>query len=215
MPIQYAAVFDENRVKIAEYPKDPKDAEAKLADNLVKIVASVDPKMARKRSIEDKDTKGQTYSVLSNGEGRIIACASIDTAARTNFAMLDAVEPLVRCPAEQLRNGKKLLQMKMDFYNNPANDKIASMTQELDGVIEVVSANVEAALKRGETLDVVTQKTVTLAEQARTFEQTSVAVKSDLFWRNLRLAVFVLIGAGAAALFIALVSCRPDFSACK
>jgi vesicle-associated membrane protein 7 len=225
MPLLYASVFDENRARIAEHPKSTDTATAvtpsgvpklaTFADVAEKITATLDPATQRRKTIEDKDNNTR-YCCLSNGEGRIVVVVSslTDTSARTAFAMLDAVEPLIRCPATQLRNGKKLLQMKMDFYNNPQNDKIAALAHEVDLVVDTMTANVEAALKRGDLVDALNKKTVTLAEQARTFHNTSTDVKQQMFVRNLKTLTIGGLGIIGAILLIAMISCRPDFSAC-
>lgn len=212
MPIKYASVFDEKKERIAEHPKQVD--EPKYSEVALKLAATLDPSTTVRRSIQDQETAGLSYCVLCNGEGRILISAGIDIPTRTSFAMLDAIEPLVRCPASQIRNGKKLIQMKMDFYNNPQNDKIANLLREVDAVAEIVSADIGKALDRGEKLDQVAAKTTTLREQATAFHQSSVAAKEDMLWRNIRLIGLIVAGVAAAALLIALISCRPDFSAC-
>lgn len=213
MPLQYASVFDESHARIAEYPKQAD--QPKYSEITEKIAATVDTSKSMRRSIQDKETPGLTYSVLCNGEGRVLICAATDMPSRTCFSMLEAVEPLVRCAAKDIRNGRKLIQMKMDFFNNPQNDKIANLAHELDAVIEVVTSDVEKVLARGETFDRILAKSTTLKEQAAEFQHTSEAVKHDMLCRNVRFLALVFAGVAAAALLIALIACRPDFSACK
>ncbi|CUG47724.1 synaptobrevin, putative [Bodo saltans] len=224
MPIFYAAVFGETKQKIAEHPKSTDPAAiaaspggklATFAEVSEKIVETLDPAKQQRKTIEDKENNTR-YSCFSNGEGRVIVAVSslAETPSRTTLAMLDAVEPLVRCPADQLRNGKKLLQMKMDFYNNPQNDKIAALSHDVDLVVETAAANVEKALKRGELVDALQAKSVTLAEQANNFKKVSTDVKYQFLMNNLKTIVLGALAVMGGILLIAIVACKPDFSAC-
>jgi vesicle-associated membrane protein 7 len=224
MPLFYAAVFGEIKQKIAEHPKSTDPAAiaaspggklATFAEVSEKIVEILDPAVQQRKTIEDKENNTR-YSCYSNGEGRVLVVVSslAETPSRTSLAMLDAVEPMVRCPAEQLRNGKKLLQMKMDFYNNPQNDKIASLSHDIDLVVETAVANVEKALERGELVNALNTKSTTLAEQASNFKKTSTDVKYQFLMNNLKSIVLGALAVMGAILLIAIVACKPDFSAC-
>eukprot|EP00331_Platyophrya_macrostoma_P003620 CAMPEP_0176425144 /NCGR_PEP_ID=MMETSP0127-20121128/11231_1 /TAXON_ID=938130 /ORGANISM="Platyophrya macrostoma, Strain WH" /LENGTH=211 /DNA_ID=CAMNT_0017806283 /DNA_START=63 /DNA_END=698 /DNA_ORIENTATION=+ len=211
MPIKYSCINDGSTL-LAEYP--PQE-QPKLADTLQKVIATVPPKEYRRKTIEDKEG-GVNYHYIANGEGRIVGCVtSSDVRMRTVFAFLEAVEPLVRGPATDLRNGKKLLQQKMEFYNNPQNDKITALNDDINQVVDVMMDNMDKVLTRGDRLDSLHAKSVTLADQAHAFQTTSTQLKRNMCMRNVKM--FIMIGGAVAVLIliIVLIACKPNFSSCK
>lgn len=211
MPIKYSCIND-GATMLAEFPTAE---QPKLADTLQKVIATVPPKEYRRKTIEDKEG-GMNYHYISNGEGRIVGCVTTsDVRMRVVFQFLEAVEPLIRGPAAELRNGKKLLQQKMEFYNNPQNDKITDLNNEINNVVDVMMDNMDKVLARGDRVDTLHSKSTTLAEQAQTFQTKSTALKRSLCLRNAKMTAMIVGGVLAVLLVILLIACKPNFSACK
>ncbi|RNF01567.1 putative vesicle-associated membrane protein [Trypanosoma rangeli] len=138
---------------------------------------------------------------------------------RTVFAFLEAVEPLVRGnvgpPGTELRNGKKLLQQKMDFYNNPQNDKITALNDDINQVVDVMMDNMDKVLARGDRIDTLHEKSNTLADQAEQFKQRSTQLKRNMCLKNLKLTLMIAGVVGIVILIIVIIACKPNFSNCK
>ncbi|KAK7201826.1 Qc-SNARE protein [Novymonas esmeraldas] len=215
MPIKYSCVNDETTL-LAEYPAGE---QPKLAETMQKVIATVPPKEYRRKTIEDKDG-GVNYNYISNGEGRIVACVTTsDMRMRTVYAFLEAVEPLVRGSVgpqgAELRNGKKLLQQKMEFYNNPQNDKITALNDDINQVVDVMMDNMDKVLARGDRIDTLHEKSSTLADQAQQFQQRSTELKRNLCMKNLKLTLMIVGAVIVVIIIILLIVCRPNFSRCR
>ena len=208
MPIKYSCVNDGANM-IAEYPVGE---QPKLAATLQTVLGTVPPREYRRQTVEDTDTN---YHYLSSGDGRIIGCVSTkDVKTRVVFNFLDAVEALVRGQTYDMRNAKKLLQQKMEFYNDPANDKITAVQDSIDRAKDIMVDNVDKALARQDRLDTLHAKAVTLQEQAHTFQKKSTDLKRQLLCRHICF-VAGIVGAVAVLIFIILmIVCKPNFSAC-
>lgn len=211
MPIKYSCINDGSNL-LAEYPAGE---QPKLAETLQKVLATVPPKEYRRKTIEDKEGS-VNYHYISNGEGRIVGCVTTpDVRMRTVFAFLEAVEPLVRGPATDLRNGKKLLQQKTEFYNNPQNDKITALNDDINQVVDVMMDNMDKVIVRGDKIDTLQQKSVTLADQAQTFQKKSTDLKRNLCLRNAKMMIMIGGAVAVVILIIVMIACKPNFSACS
>lgn len=216
MPIKYSCINDATAL-LAEYPAGE---QPKLADTMQKVIATVPPKEYRRKTIEDKEGS-VNYNYISNGEGRIVACVSTsDMRMRTVYAFLEAVEPLVRssgvgAQGSELRNGKKLLQQKMEFYNNPQNDKITALNDDINQVVDVMMDNMDKVLARGDRIDTLQDKSATLADQAQQFQQRSTELKRNLCMKNLKLTLMIAGAVIIVIIIIVLIACKPNFSRCK
>jgi len=211
MPIKYSCVND-SMTLLAEYPAGE---QPKLAETLQRVLGTVSAKEYRRKTIEDKDN-GLNYYYISTGEGRIVgAVATSDVRMRTAFAFLDAVETLVRGPVQEVKNAKKLLQQKMEFYNNPQNDKITALNDDINQVVDVMMDNMEKVLARGDRVDTLHAKTTVLADQAQIFQQKATDLKRMLCWKNARLTIMISFAVLVLLLIILLIACKPNFSSCK
>jgi vesicle-associated membrane protein 7 len=211
MPIRYACINDGTNM-VAEFPSGE---QPKLAETLQLVLSKVPPKEYRRKTIEDAPN-GLQYHYLSNGEGRIVACAATsDVKMRTVFAFLEAVEPVVRGPSADLRGAKRLLQQKLEYYNNPANDKISALNQEINDVKEVMMDNMDKVLARGDRVDTLAAKSTTLAEQADQFQKRSTELKRAFCMRNAKLTAMIVGSVLVTIVIILFVVCKPNFSDCS
>ena len=220
MPIKYSCV-NEGATMLGEHPVGE---QPKLATTLQRVLSTVPAKEYRRKTVEDKENN-LNYFYISNGEGRIVGCvASSDVRMRTAFAYLEAVEPLVRSlPADAAKDGKpdggkqfrKIIQQKMDFYNDPRNDKITALNNDINEVVDVMMDNMDKVLARGDRVDNLHAKTVTLSEQANVFSKKSADLKRQMCLRNAKLTAMVVGGVLVVILIILMIACKPNFSDCS
>jgi vesicle-associated membrane protein 7 len=209
MPIKYSCINNGAEL-VSEYPAEE---QPKLAATLKSVIDSVPPKEYRRQTVEDADVN---YHYISNGDGRIVGCASTkDVKTRVVFNFLDAVESLVRGPNADLRNAKKVLKQKMEFHNDPANDKITAVQDSIDKAKDIMTDNVDKALARGDRVDTLHAKSVTLQEQALTFQTKSTQLKRSLCMRNAKFAAMIAFAVVVLILILVMVICKPNFRDCK
>lgn len=211
MPIKYSCI-NEGLNMVAEYPAGE---QPKLAETMQKVLATVPPREYRRKTLEDKPGN-VNYHYISTGEGKVIGCVTTpDVRMRTVFAFLEAVETLVRPPTADMRNAKKLLQQKTEYYNNPQNDKITAINEEINQATDVMMDNMDKVIARGDKMDQLHSKSVTLADQANQFQTKSTELKKAMCMRNFKLTIMLAVGVAVLLLIILMVACNPNFSKCK
>lgn len=216
MPIKYSCI-NEGATLLADFPGD---ADPKFVETMQKVLSTVPPREYRRKTIDDKEG-GVNYHYISNGEGCIVACVtSSDMRMRTVFAFLEAVEPLVRGTGGggaggELRNGKKLLQQKMEFYNNPQNDKITALNDDINQVVDVMMDNMDKVLTRGDRIDTLQEKSSNLADQAQQFQDRSTELKRALCMKNLKFTIMIVCAVILVIIIIVMIACNPNFSKCR
>jgi vesicle-associated membrane protein 7 len=208
MPIKYSCINDGQKL-VAEHPAGELP---KFATTLQSVFTSVPPKEFRRQTVEDTDVN---FHYLSNGDGRIVGCVSTkETRARVVTGFLEAVEQLVRGPSVDMRNSKKLLQSKMEYFNDPANDKIAVVQESVDAAKNIMSDNVDKAMARGDQLGEMHQRSVNLQSQAQEFEGNAQALKNAMCWKNIKMMVLIGVVVTVVIIIIVFIACKPNLSAC-
>lgn len=213
MPIKYSCIND-GAALVADYPSDE---DPQIVETMQKVLSTVPPREYRRKTIDDKEG-GVNYHYISNGEGCIVACVtSSDMRMRTVFAFLEAVEPLVRGNGQlsELRNGKKLLQQKMEFYNNPQNDKITALNDDINQVVDVMMDNMDKVLTRGDRIDSLQEKSSNLANQAQQFQDKSTELKRAMCMKNLKFTLMIVGAVILVLLIILMIACKPNFKNCR
>lgn len=83
----------------------------------------------------------------------------------------------------------------MYTYNtNPPTDELARAQNELDQVKNIMVQNVEQILSRGERIELLVDKTDTMANQATAFRRGARTVRRQMWWKNKRVvALGVLV----------------------
>ena len=207
MPIRYSAVFADGE-KLAENPV----AEfPNLAKTLETVVSSVPRREYRRQTVEDTEVN---YHYLSNGEGRIVGCVTTkDVKTRVVFSFLDTVEGLVRGQVDG-RSAKKILQQKMEYSNDPANDKISAVQESIENAKNIMTDNVDKALARGDHIDTIHAKSVKLEEQSAKFNKKSGDLKRQMCLRNAKFYALVVGAVLVLILIVLMIICKPNFKDC-
>jgi vesicle-associated membrane protein 7 len=193
---------------VVEYPAS--GSEPKLSQTMATVMATVPIKEHCRQTVEDQDVN---YHYLSSGDGRVVGCAaSKDVRTRTVAAFLEAMEAQTRAAAAS----PQLLQQQVAYFNDPTNvDKVAAVQGSLDRAKDLMAANVERTLDRGDAMQALENRGVALNEQAAAFDAKSAELQKGMCARRGR-----LIFAGAIVLFVvaavlATLICKPDFSGCR
>jgi vesicle-associated membrane protein 7 len=84
----------------------------------------------------------------------------------------------------------------MHTYNTaPPNDELSRAQSELNQVKDIMVQNVEQILSRGERIELLVDKTDTMASQATAFRRGARSVRRQMWWKNQKImALGVLVG---------------------
>lgn len=84
-------------------------------------------------------------------------------------------------------------------------DKIAQIQLQVDDVKEVMVTNIDKAIKRGDDLDVLQQKTSDLEKNAGIFERDARSLKRRMWWKNIRIILAIIIIVLIVAIVLGLI----------
>eukprot|EP00669_Euglena_mutabilis_P008447 TRINITY_DN3500_c0_g1_i2.p1 TRINITY_DN3500_c0_g1~~TRINITY_DN3500_c0_g1_i2.p1 ORF type:complete len:232 (+),score=76.59 TRINITY_DN3500_c0_g1_i2:77-772(+) len=204
MPILYSAIAQKNEI-FAEYPEKE---HPKLAEVCAKIIAQIPVNENCKKTFEESTYK---FHYKSIGERVYICVADKDTPLRRCYAFLEGIHPLL---VRDFQNPKKTLKERMEFHNDPANDKLANLQSEIDEVKDVMMDNIDRVLQRGEKLDALADKSGQLAVTAGDFHRSSRALKRAYCLKHIKLIILVVSLVVVVIIIVVLVACNPNFSRC-
>eukprot|EP00667_Euglena_gracilis_P015333 EG_transcript_15955 len=204
MPILYAAIAQKNDV-FAEYPERE---HPKLADVCAKIIATVPLNENCKKTFEESLYKFHYKSV---GERVYICVSDKETPLRRCYAFLDGIHPLL---VRDFHNPKKVLKERMEYHNNPANDKLTNLQTEIDEVKDVMMDNIDRVLQRGEKLDTLADKSGQLASTAQDFHRSARSLKRAFCMKYIKLIILMVSLVVILIIVVVLVICNPNFSKC-
>ncbi|XP_030274211.1 vesicle-associated membrane protein 8-like [Sparus aurata] len=72
-------------------------------------------------------------------------------------------------------------------------DKVQTLKDQVDGVKNIMTENVDRILARGERLDDLMDKSEDLQAGAQHFKQTSQKVARSFWWKNVKLVVVIVV----------------------
>lgn len=86
------------------------------------------------------------------------------------------------------------LKSLLQTYNTaPPADSLASARREIDNVRDIMTANIEQVLERGERIDLLVDKTDRLGGNARDFRMRSRGLRRRMWWKNIKLMVLLVV----------------------
>ncbi|CAJ1068298.1 vesicle-associated membrane protein 8-like [Xyrichtys novacula] len=74
-----------------------------------------------------------------------------------------------------------------------SKDKVQALRDQVDGVKDIMTQNVDRILARGERLDDLMDKSEDLQAGAQNFKQTSQKVARNYWWKNVKLVVVIVV----------------------
>ena len=91
---------------------------------------------------------------------------------------------------------KQIGDLMDQFTNNPPPDPVRAAQEEITGVKQIMTQNIEAILSRGERIELLVDKTDNLGNQAAQFRKRSQALRRKMWWKNsklIALTAFVIV----------------------
>uniref|UniRef100_H3A0V2 Vesicle associated membrane protein 8 n=1 Tax=Latimeria chalumnae TaxID=7897 RepID=H3A0V2_LATCH len=84
------------------------------------------------------------------------------------------------------------------------SDHVRNLQNEVEGVKNIMTQNVDRILARGEKLDDLMNKTEDLQASSEHFKTTSQKVARKYWWKNVKMIVLICLIVGIIVLFIVL-----------
>jgi len=99
---------------------------------------------------------------------------------------------------------------EMKRQNTPEQrdpDRISSLREEVDQVKDIMVANIDSIVERGEKLDLLVDKSDALSNNAVSFKTTSRNLQRAMWWKNIKMSVGVAVAIIVIIYFIVSMSC--------
>ena len=160
-------------------------------------------------------------------EDKLIYLAMCDESSkrRIPFAFLDDVKQKFRATYGDKANKAiafsmneefgKILRKQMEYFNGPSADTFAQVNHKLDDVKNVMVANIESILERGEKLELLVDKTEQLQQSSFQFMRSSRKLKNAMWWRRCQIYLLIFFVVALIIWIITAVVCGIDYSKCK
>jgi vesicle-associated membrane protein 7 len=107
--------------------------------------------------------------------------------AQTDFASL----PSYGCAS--FNGALKKLMVEQGGTQAGQQDALRTAQQEIEGVREIMTENIERVLERGERIDLLVDKTDRLGNNARDFRVRSRGLRRRMWWKNVKLMVLLVL----------------------
>ncbi|PNW84187.1 hypothetical protein CHLRE_04g224750v5 [Chlamydomonas reinhardtii] len=210
MPLIYSSV-SQGTVTLAEYAAFSgnfgavaKDYLEKAGKNEGKFTFNVDG-----HTFNFLNRGGFTYLVVADeAYGRAIPSAFLDKMA-SEFAMKFA-DKAAGAKEGGLNGsfGKQLKSMMEHATQYPEEySKVASVQKKVDEVKGIMTENIEKVLARGEKLELLTDKTENLMNEADRFQRTGRTLRRKMWWQNCKMKIVVALAVILLAVVIFLLVC--------
>ncbi|KAI9639499.1 synaptobrevin-domain-containing protein [Dioszegia hungarica] len=168
------------------------------------------------RLIHYVSSAGVIYLVMADDSvGRRMPFAFLAEVER-RFTNMFSPDEIVSASSHSLGDFEAELSKLMHQYTTaPPADPLKQARSDLDNVKDIMVQNIDSILQRGERLDLLVDKTDTLAGQAYAFRRGARNVRRQQWWRNTRIMVLTgVVGVIILYLFIAQF-CGLSLSSCR
>ncbi|KAL9651619.1 hypothetical protein ABK040_001564 [Willaertia magna] len=190
MPIQYFLISDGEK-SLGEQPRNQKLREVLLT----KVVPKLDRTNHKRVLTQDNSN---VYLKVS-GKYYFFCVATQDIKQRIPWNFIDEVE------IETLKNpiiASSQLKDKFKFYNDPNNDKIQKLQNEIDKALEVQTENMTKIFNNQEKLNTLVADTEELKDQGEDFERGGRKLKNSM---RRRLILIIVIAIIVVAIILAII----------
>ncbi|KAF8009050.1 hypothetical protein BT93_J0132 [Corymbia citriodora subsp. variegata] len=138
-------------------------------------------------------------------DGLTVLCMADDTAGRRiPFAFLEDIhQRFVRTYGRAVLSAQayamndefsRVLSQQMEYYSNDPNaDRINRLKGEMSQVRNVMIENIDKVLERGDRLELLVDKAANMQGNTFRFRKQTRRFRSNLWWRNVKLTVALVI----------------------
>ena len=96
----------------------------------------------------------------------------------------------------------------MHLYNTPEQvDNVAKLWKETEQVNQIINEDLQRLIDRGEKIEVLVNKTETMASLSLDMRDASKTIKNEMFWKNWKFKVLIIILAFVLVYFVMAAFC--------
>ncbi|KAF6254046.1 R-SNARE protein, VAMP72-family [Scenedesmus sp. NREL 46B-D3] len=108
------------------------------------------------------------------------------------------------------------LKQHMDYCTNNPDEisRVAGVQRKVDEVKNIMIENLDKVLERGERIELLVHQTEELRNHAQTFQKQGRALRSNMWWQNMRMKVIVVLVVLLLAVVIFLLACFAGPTKC-
>lgn len=179
-----------------------------VAINAKKVFNSLPKGKAEKRSY---DHEGMSYNILYEANGTLymaVADAGFNRVQCFNF--LTEVKNKFAASNRNPQSFMPELKRQMEFFSDPANDKLARLKENIDVTKGVMIENLDKLIARGEQIDRVVDKTADLDRSAAQFTKNATTLKRSMWKRKMCITIVIILVVLIIIFLIVLFACSKD-----
>lgn len=198
-----------DRQLVGQYPTS--NSLRQLSDTIVQKIVPKLPSNNHKRTLTQGDNE---FHYKVSGNYVYFCVAQKNATKRVCWAFIDDMENYV------MRNGPKKLKNsikeRLEYFNDPSNDKINQLQNKIDDVKDVMIDNIDKILERGEKLETLVESTDQLADGAKQFKQGARKVKNRMCFKYIMIVIALILVILAVIVIAILIGCGfPTFHRCN
>ena len=105
---------------------------------------------------------------------------------------------------------------RLSYFNQPEADRVRTARTHLEATRQIMVKNLDSILSRGESIEILVEKTSLMMEEAVDMRKTGGKVKRHFWWKNFRLSL-ILFGVLLVIVFVAIWALcgMPSFQDCR
>jgi len=194
MPILYALVADGQKV-LAEYTTSD--------GNFKQIARQILHEVPRNKHRRAYEADNVVFNYAADENGVVVLCmTTAGSEVRLPWAFItDVKERFVSDFGNSYRQygdlalndtfGRVLREQMEWFNNNPSDDRVRKIREEIDAVKDVMVQNIDKVLERGERIEILVKQTDKLQTQSVGFVKRSKDLKCSLWCKNVKLMICI------------------------
>jgi len=219
------AVFARQDIKLCEYKKSGVDNLFQITQISQQILNKLDHTSDARRSFKTSNTNPELHFHIQVTQGlTLLAVSDPELPKRIAHTFLNeamiafraSTKDWTSAPALHFQNVfARQLEQIAEKNSNPANDKMGAIKNQMKEAKEMYLEQINLLIERGEHIDILEDKTKTLAAESVIFRQKAREMKMRFVWKNIKL-ILVIVALALVALFLLIwFGCGvPDFKTC-
>jgi vesicle-associated membrane protein 7 len=221
------AVFARQETRLCDFKKPGVDKELffPITQTTSQILNRLDHTADARRSFKTS-TQPELHFHINVTKGLTLLCVDADPEFSKKSAhsflheafatFLATTKDWMTAPPNHFQNTfSRQLEQIAEKFSNPANDKVKHIKGQMNQAKEMYMEQINLLIERGEHIDILEDKTKTLADESIVFKDKAKAMKMRFFWKNIKLIVIIVLLALVALFLLIWFGCGvPDFKTC-
>lgn len=157
-----------------------------------------------------------TYMCMTDESARTrLPMCFLDDICQTFREKYGVDEPTYAVAYQYNHDFAPILRQKMEFFlTNAEADIISRVKAKIDETRDELVVAIEQLLERGEKIELLVDKTEQMSEHAHKFERTTTRLKDMVWWKRVKIYLFIAFILAVLGFFIAVMACGISFDKC-